>query len=106
MYIIMNNNIQKNNSNLHQYTHMENQYYNMDKNNFNCCEKCDLWCFHNSSIGLYTEHGSNTWCKCFDCCSTCFEYKVNLFSENEKIISNNDDDLCEILCCCITFIIL
>ncbi len=88
-----------NNTSAYEYTQMDNDY--------NCCAKCDLWCFHNSSLGLLSEYGPNTWCRCLDCCSSCFEYRIKCFSDMKKHIVNNSEEYpCEVLCCCVTCIVL
>jgi hypothetical protein len=83
---------------VYEYTQMNNDY--------NCCAKCELWCFHNSSLGLLSEYGPNTWCRCLDCCASCFEYRIKCFSETKHIVNNSEEDPCEVLCCCITCLIL
>jgi len=79
-------------------------------NDYECCKQFELWCFHNSSIGINREFGLNTWCKYLDCCSTCLEIKCNnccsqFVVELCKNTTNNEDE-CIILCCCVSYILM
>lgn len=81
-------------------------------NNYECCKKCELWCFHNSSIGIFREYGPNTWFRYFDCCSSCLELRCNNCCSQflVELCKNTNreyiDDECLILCCCVSFILL
>ncbi len=90
-----------------------NSYYTLlPHSTSNDVNYCDLWCFHNSSLGIFREHGVNTWFRCLDCCSTCLELQCNnSFSHflidlcKNKSKEHIDDD-CIILCCCISYTLL
>jgi hypothetical protein len=93
----------------------ETEYTLISQPNINklyCCDNFELWCFQNSSIGIFREYGTNTWCRCLDCCSTCLELHCNnCFSQSLVELCKNThkeyiDDDCTILCCCISFILL
>lgn len=86
---------------------MNTDYTRLSEQDLNCCEKFDLWCFHHSSLGIFREHGANTWCTCFDCCSSCLELQCN--NECSRFLvelgSNSNDD-CIVLCCCVSYTLL
>lgn len=81
-------------------------------NEYECCKQCELWCFHNSSLGIYREYGANTWCKYLDCCSTCLELTCNNFCSRFIVeVGKNTskefaEDECIILCCCVSYTLL
>jgi len=81
-------------------------------NEYECCKQFELWCFHNSSIGIFREYSQNTWCKYLDCCSTCLEVKCNnvcsqfLVEIGKNTNKDYVNDDCLILCCCVSFILL
>uniref|UniRef100_A0A6C0ISE6 Kazal-like domain-containing protein n=1 Tax=viral metagenome TaxID=1070528 RepID=A0A6C0ISE6_9ZZZZ len=82
-----------------------------DSKVMNCCEKCDVWCFHHSSLGTIREYGANTWFRYLDCCSTCLELQCDNICSHCLVeicqnTSNEYVDDCVVLCCCVSYTLI
>jgi hypothetical protein len=66
-----------------------------------CSDDALLWCFFNSSpASIYTiyKDSDKKCCTCLDCCSWCFEFRVN------KNCCIREDTICFLCCCSIVFV--